>query len=310
MHDVAQISAQMMEKRILIATAPPIDISYAYACADTTRPNLKSGDRFLFLDSYIDQLMGFCTRDRVCRRIFMEDGRYLCLIIILGLNAVERLEDRSTWLTLGRLQEVVCGYGIASRNRVAAIVAFLENYGFVERLQVKEDRRVWNIVPTEKMMSSDIDFVSIHARTYPGHRETQEHPFLLSPSSEIYRVFCQRRLEYFDDLMKLRLRSDPINQIVQRESGLLVLLMLLRNNVGDKQRGYGELADVAGVSRTQVRLLAQECERLDLISLQAKGGRKFSLNPQFLDLTGTYIEQTLQFHVRLMDEASQFAAVD
>ncbi|NBN65077.1 hypothetical protein [Pannonibacter tanglangensis] len=106
-------------------------------------------------DAAVANLVQLFRGDYLLGRLLLEEGRYITIQTILSLAACQQAEERSSWLTLGRLQTRLAGSELASRNRIEALVAILERYGYLERRKAEEDMRITLLLPTARLWGAD-----------------------------------------------------------------------------------------------------------------------------------------------------------
>ncbi|MGG2383028.1 hypothetical protein, partial [Salmonella enterica] len=82
--------------------------------------------------------------------------RYTVVVCALCLAARQRKDDPETWLTLGRLQDLVVSFQIGSPGFVEAIVARLRDLDLIEQRPVPGDQRKRLLVPTEALLTTDM----------------------------------------------------------------------------------------------------------------------------------------------------------
>ncbi|MEH0070200.1 hypothetical protein V6L77_07465 [Pannonibacter sp. Pt2-lr] len=113
-------------------------------------------------DAVVQNLVSLFRGDYLLARLMLEEGRFMVFQAILCLSAAQNPEDRDSWLTLGRLQARLSSSGLTSRNRIEALVAIFERYGFIERRKAEEDLRISILIPTARMWSADALFTEMH----------------------------------------------------------------------------------------------------------------------------------------------------
>ncbi len=133
--------------------AAPVDLA-AFAAHVRGDPGFP-----VMRDAVIQNIVQLFRGDYLLSRLMLEEGRYVTIQMLLTLAATQQAEERSTWLTLGRLQQSLAGSELASRNRIEALVAVLERYGFVERRKAEEDLRLTLLLPTARLWGVDALFV-------------------------------------------------------------------------------------------------------------------------------------------------------
>ena len=265
-------------------------------------------------NTVISNLIQLFRGDYLLGRLLLEEGRYITIQTILHLAACQQTEERATWLTLGRLQTRLAGSELASRNRIEALVAILERYGFLERRKAEEDMRVTLLTPTARLWGSDAILVEALVQPLAAFRD------LVEPSADLRHLLNRGRLgaaeagsagfdpqapawssrdlasagaghrswhralaPHLDRLFALRAAHPQIQNLAARDGGYLTFLLLLAEaNQAPGDRiclPFETLSNHTGVSRTHARLLMEQAEACGLVQLKAKGGREIEPLP-------------------------------
>jgi len=248
-------------------------------------------------DATIAALVAFFTDSNLAPRSLAEEKLFLAFACMLALHQEQDPDDRATWLTLGRVQEVVTSRGLVSRNTVEAQVASLIKYGFLERQPVPSDRRVRILVPTAKMRSAVRAFVAAHrplAASRPAFALMAGLP-ARSALYDIERAFSTRLPAF----MAMRRRHVEARHFLDRDCGYLILLLLLQSAHGPDRltasMPYGEIAQRARVSRTHVRLILERAQREGLLVLRSPGGKDIQLTPRLWRVANRWFADHMAF---------------
>jgi len=248
-------------------------------------------------DATIAALIAFFTDSTLAPRVMAEEKLFLAFACILALHEEQDLVDRETWLTLGRLQEVVASQRLVSRNTVEALVAGLIKYGFLDRRPMPSDRRVRILVPTAKMRASVRAFVAAH-RPLAGSRPASALAAGMSrrpPPHDLEHAFSTRLPEF----MAMRRRHAEARHLLDRDAGYLIFLLLLQSTHGPDRLSasmpYGDVAARARVSRTHVRLTLERAQREGLLVLRSPGGKDIRLTPRLWRVANRWFADHMAF---------------
>ncbi len=254
------------------ATVTCADLKASSRDADMTHPtadDLKRHPAFRHTrDMVIANLVQLFRGDYLLSRLLLEEGRFITFQAILCLSACQIAEERETWLTLGRLQTHLTPSGLTSRNRIEALVAIFERYGFLERRKAEEDLRISLLVPSARMWSSDAAFLD--AQTAPlalmadlpdlGERAKTAVTRLrvaaqqsldadgaapasldpvapawsarsLGPATAGHRSWRRSFAAHLPAFLAMRARHDAVMRLTERDGGYLVFLLLLQEGL-------------------------------------------------------------------------------
>lgn len=258
----------------------------------------------------VSRLTQLFAGDYLLSRLLLEEGRYITIQALLSLAACQQAEERQTWLTLGRLQTRLAGSEFASRNRIEALVAILERYGFVERRKAEDDLRVTLITPTAKLWGADALYLDAFAGPFrrltgaeggalpeaaAGTGEAADFDPQapawtsrdLSAAGSGHRTWHRILAPHLDRLFLMRAAHLPFQHIVARDGGYLVLLLALEqaDRTGSTRLSlpYETVSSNAGVSRTHARQLVEQAEAEGFLRLLSRGGREVEATEALLD---------------------------
>lgn len=287
-------------------------------------------------DGAIENLIQLFRGDYLLSRLLLEEGRYTTIQTLLALAATQQTEDRATWLTLGRLQACLTGSTLASRNRIEALVAILERYGFIERRKVEEDLRITLLLPTARLWGADalvmeamaLPLTGLGDTVTPGaamrgllSRLTQNTADAAASTPPCdpqapawstrdvaaagaghrswHRLLAPRLGAY----VALRAGHRPFQELTSRDGGYMALLLLLNEaRVLNSRRvslPYETLSNHTGVSRTHARLLMEQAEGCGFARLHAKGGRDIEVTDLLQDCADAWFADMLDFILTL-----------
>jgi DNA-binding MarR family transcriptional regulator len=220
-------------------------------------------------DGVIQNLVSQFRGDYLLGRLMLEEGRFMVFQAILCLSAAQNPADRESWLTLGRLQSRLSTSGLTSRNRIEALVAIFERYGFIERRKAEEDLRISILTPTARMWSADALFTEMHLAPLCDQRDAQQQdsgryadgaaqlltrlrhaaepanglhqhadPMApawtersIAPATAGHRNWRKGFARLLPDFFGMRMQHRSISALAERDGGYLTFLMLLHEAV-------------------------------------------------------------------------------
>lgn len=89
--------------------------------------------------------------NRILNAIISDRGRFFATLFVLDLHL--RRHDEGIGLTPGRLKELCVEQGICSATRAGALLALMKLGGYVAPAPHRGDRRLRELVPTEKLIA-------------------------------------------------------------------------------------------------------------------------------------------------------------
>lgn len=205
-------------------------------------------------------------------RLLIEAGRSVVFFNILVLDAACNPDDRSTWSTIGLLQQTVGAYGVTSERRVHDLVRRLVQTGYVRSEASTVDRRLRLLIPSEKMREHHRDWLKAFYQPLevmfpdPGY----------GPPCQGDALFQRAWLAAGRDMLGYSARLMAENTVMilfmAREAGTAILIKLFELADGqpdgtEQEVSFAGLGDAFGVSRTHVRLLLSDAARLGYIGL-------------------------------------------
>jgi len=244
--------------------------------------------RFSFArDEFVKAMLALYEHKPFLNRLLLEASRTVLGAVIMCLYARYDEADRTTWPTLRLVADSMVEQRLASASRVHDLVSRFVKAGYLEQRVAPQDRRVRILMPTEKMIAQDQDFLVSHHLPLqilfpnPGYAliMTREPAFQLKQrlvSRDLFALGAQI------------LASNPIMMLFQgRDAGIMILIKMIEmaatwGGPEPLKISYTDLGSRFGVSRTHVRELLEEAERLDLVQLTKGGGRFVELKPRLL----------------------------
>jgi DNA-binding MarR family transcriptional regulator len=264
------------------------DIDFAHLPPFHSSEEILAHPRFpLARDEFVKAMLALYEHKPFLNRLLLEASRTVLVSIIMCLYARYDEADRATWPTLRLVADSMAEHQLASASRVHDLVTRFVKAGYLELRPAPRDRRVRILTPTAKMIVQDQDFLISH------HVPLQvlfPDPGYASIMARDLAFQLKQRL-VSRDLFALGaqiLAGNPIMMLFQgRDAGVMILIKMIQ--MGGGQRGaeplqisYSDLGSRFGVSRTHVRELLEEAEKLDLVRLIKGSGRFVELLPPVL----------------------------
>ena len=235
--------------------------------------------------AYLDRFLDVYDGDPFLVRLLIETGRIALFIYVAVLEAAQDPARRETWLTVGRLKEVMTSTGLASGRHVDQLVGRLCAVGFMEQAPAKQDRRVRILKPTEKLWAHDRDWLAAHFAPLAVLCPQHDYAPALRRDPQFHLLFRRTGAPFMPLGAKLLTSVPDMLLFLQHAGGFMVLAALLQAAIatGDQAHAavpYSDIGDRFGISRTHVRRLLTDAEAAGLVRLHARGGRRVELLPR------------------------------
>jgi hypothetical protein len=251
--------------------------------------------------AFVDAVLRLHEGDAFTSRLLVEAMRQVTFNVIVSLHLRHDASDRSTWPTPRRLKEEIRPFGLASDRRIDALVSRLVQLGYVESRPLEEDGRVRLLVPTEKMMSLDREWLYYH------HLPLQ----VLFPDDYAEPVARDPRFQRAQRLVAvgfsaegagIMARNPAVMRFMGRDSGILVLIKLIQMQMSARDESglsYTNIGARFGISRTHVRALLEDAAQHGDVSLSGRGGRLVELQPSILQAFDRFLADAMSGHAML-----------
>jgi hypothetical protein len=251
--------------------------------------------------AFVDAVLGLYEDDPFLIRLLLEAARQVMFGVIMCFHARYDEADRSTWPTMGRLQETMAQFGLSSSRRIEALVARLVHSGFLEMAPSKQDRRVRILVPTERMFAHDRDWLAAHYLPLqvmfpdPGYNQAVERDASFQRAQRLVAMDFSGRGAHI-------LASNPgIMLFLSRDAGVMILIKLIQmahaaGAGAPEGLSYADIGARFGVSRTHVRKVLLEAERAGFVRLSGRGGRFVELTPAVMQVFDRFIADSMSGH--------------
>lgn len=252
--------------------------------------------------AFVGAVLALHEGDQFRSRLLVEAMRQVTFNLIVSLHLRHDVSDRTTWPTPRRLKDEIKPFGLASDRRVDALVSRLVQLGYVESRPSDEDGRVRLLVPTDKMMSLDREWLYYHH--VPLHTlfpDSFAEPMARDPAFQ--RAQRLVALGFSAEGAAIMIRHPAVMRFMGRDSGILVLIKLIQmqTSAGKRESGisYTDIGARFGISRTHVRALLEDAAEHGDVSLSGRAGRLVELQPSILQAFDRFLADAMAGHAML-----------
>jgi hypothetical protein len=278
------------------------DIDFAKLPAFHASDEILAHPRFPFArDEFVKAMLALYEHKAFLNRLLLEASRTVLGVIVMCLYARYDEADRATWPTLRLVADSMAMHRLGSASRTQDLVSRLIKSGYIEQRAVPRDRRVRILLPTQKMIAQDQDFLVSHYLPLqilfpaPGYAPIMKR----DPAFQLKQRLVSR------DLFALGaqiLAQNPIMMLFQgRDAGVMILIKMIQ--LVARQAGaarikvsFSDLGSRFGVSRTHVRKLLEAAEDVDLVRLTKAGSQFVELTPPLLQAFDRLVADAMSGH--------------
>ncbi|WEJ58111.1 hypothetical protein [Devosia sp. FJ2-5-3] len=281
-----------------------------------TTEDILSHPRFaLARNHYMRVMIDSYKADTALRHLMHEMGRNVLFNIILGQDALKNPDDPSTWPSVGSLRDVFMPFGLSSPRSFDDTLARMQIIGLIEIIPAPDDRRRRLVVPTEKMIREDLIWLADHmsplAVLFP---ERDDYLPALSHDREHQ---CAQRIistQNYGEAYEILTPTDPILALLLRQDAMKILFsyMLAAQDTGGSRASlpYQDVANRTSTSRTHVRNLLYDLEKMDMVKLHQRGGRDVEITPALWSIIDYFLAKSMSGHDLVWQVARQIVAAD
>jgi len=222
---------------------------------------------------WIEGMLSLYENNTFLSRLLAVTQRSAVFFNTLTLDAAYDAADRSTWPTMGLLQETMVPYQLSSRRSVEAIVARFVETGYMSRRTMATDHRVRLLTPTEKSLIHDLDWVRVYYSPLAVMFPAYDYALPMRRDRAFRTALRRAGRDSLADAANLLETNPTITFLMNRDAGMMVLIKLMQTGgaQGVSRVGFTDLADRFGISRTHVRRMLQDAEREGLLRLSEAG---------------------------------------
>lgn len=263
-------------------------------------------------DTMCEGYLALFEYDPALNKLLAEHSRFAIIMFAICLAAQQRDEDPSTWLTLGRLQELVGRFQIASPGRVEALVARLIDTGLMKKKPAPGDRRKRILIPTPLLLKHDAGMIRAQAKACLLVGKGDALKRAAACDVEFQRANAIVNVAAFVEAMMMTMtHTEMLQYFLLRDSGYMVLLTLIasarRSESGTiSSVPYQEIADRFGISRAHVHNIVNDAHDAGLLRIISPGRAEIELLPRLYDLFDKLTADSLNTVERRFNEAQAF----
>lgn len=239
--------------------------AFAYHSAEEILANpLFEGARRI----YVDAALRLYENEPSLTRLMLEAGRILTFRVIVCLHARHEGADRETWPTVGRLKATLDQFQAASPRQVDEIVRRLTHTGYLQIVPAPGDRRVRIVIPTDKMYAHDREWLAAHFAPLDHMFPIPGYALAMKRDPLFHKAELQASIAAFARAAQTMSENPPMMFFLTRHAGMLILMKLIQTmqeTEDEKGLSYADIGLRFGVSRTHVRMLLRDAERLGLV---------------------------------------------
>ena len=255
----------------------------------------------------IDGYLALYSGDPALNKLLVEGARHVIFTFVVCLAAAQRDDDPATWLTLGKLQDLVVAHQLGSPGLVESLVSRMLDRGLLTATPAPGDRRKRILAPTAALLAHDADLIAVQAAPC----------MLVAPSSPLGLAIARDRAfhqahrvasvaAFGDAMVLLGAHPEMMGLFVARDSGLLVLYALLASALSSSSGtrstvAYQNVADRFGVSRTHVRELVADAAAAGL--MQVHNGGEVEILPPSWPLLDCWIADCMALFIDCCEAA-------
>ena len=250
--------------------------------------------------AFVEAVLELYEGNAFLNRLLLEAVRQVTFNMIVQLHCRYDEADRSTWPTMRLLKQQMVLFGLSSPRRIEDLVARLVRSGLLKRRKSQQDGRVRLLLPTDKMMSLDLDWLAALYRPLqvmfpdPGYAQPINRDFAFQRAQRVVALgFSTKGADI--------LASNPGMLLFHtRDAGVTILIKLVQmtkaaaNSAVDLS--YSDIGARFGVSRTHVRKLLQDAAGADLVHLSGQGERVVALKPAMLSAFDRFVAEGMSGH--------------
>lgn len=256
-------------------------------------------------------IAGNLERSRDLVRLTSEEAQLTLGIALTALHLARNPGDPRSGATLTRIQAFAARYGLASANRVAALISLKRHAGYWRQVDVSEDRRIKRLEPTEK--GDALSRLIAQSTLAPIQLLSDRFDYfsLLENDPDFRARYSVEGINLYARGVRLALAIPDAQFFMGQIAGRQIMFKLWLALVAQSETGssivscpYGYLASCFGVSRAHVRRMMEAAQERELVVIRKAGGQEIELLPKFVDLQETFT--SLAF--ALLKKAADLAA--
>lgn len=264
----------------------------------------------------IDGYLALYSHRPALNKLLLDGNRHVVVMFAICLAAQQKADDPETWLTIGRLQDVVVAHQAGSPGLVEAVMGRLLDSGLFEAVPAPGDRRKKLLQPTETLLAHDRDMLAAQIAPCGLLGDTPGIALAVAQDPAFQKAHRIVAVAGFGEARMMMMSHPEVMTFFNRDSGYLVLISLLKAALASPEKlvateSYQETADRFGISRTHVSNLVADGEALGLMKPETRGGTTVELAAELVRAHDIYladcmvlIEKTCATAAALLAETS------
>ncbi len=263
--------------------------------------------------AFVDAILGLYENDVFLSRLLIEAGRHVVFMMLICMHARYREEDRSTWPTIGRLKEAMRQFDLSSSRRIEDLVARLVHHRFIQSTASPLDGRVRILSPLDEMLEHDADWLVAQYRPLQVLYPQPGYPQILRRDRSFQKAHRSVAWRFAGHGAQILASYPDLMLFMSRDVGMMVLMKLIQM-AGAEPEGtsvalsFAEIGERFGATRTHVRVILQDAEKVDLVDLSGRADKRVTLRPKVWQAFDRFIADSMSGHDLLYQLAAKEGA--
>jgi hypothetical protein len=225
-------------------------------------------------DALVDEFVDLFADSPFLTRLIADAGCLMLAAVLVGMHANHDENDRATWATHGRVQELVADRKLASLRRLDDLIGRFRQTGYIESIPTASDKRVRILRPTELLLSHDCAYLAVYHRFL--HRLYPDRGYDWSTRLDSRVHLAVRKISFHAQPMAAAFVRHPIMMVfLARDAGFMLPLLAIqsaRAGAPVDAASFTTIARRVGVSRTHVRNIFTDAAAAGFVSLDGEAG--------------------------------------
>ena len=224
----------------------------------------------------IGGLIGLYAYDPRLRGL-IEYDRAVSFMLMICIAAGHDEAKPESWLTLTTLTQILPQLGITPGRNITELVAMLRKDGFLESRPAPTDRRIKILVPTDRMLGLDREWLKIFHRPLALMFPQDDYRGALAEEPAYQAAYRQASMLTLGLADRIVGGNPPADYFIKENVGTRILMVMLQETMerGDRRTHagfYTRAAERCGVSRTHVRNILQGAADRGFVLLSPRRG--------------------------------------
>jgi hypothetical protein len=241
-------------------------------------------------------------------RLATEEARHVLGIFMLHSHFTRDPLDPGSGITLSRTQDFAHTHGLATRNRVAALLLLLRTGGYMQQVSDAKDKRIKRMEPTRPALDVSKEIFSAFLAPLSLLYDAPGLVNRMEDSDQLLKRIAMHAHGYFTEHGSLVEQLPAMRLFIGRNGGYEILLRLITADrpgevLPDRTRyfQYSGVARDFRVSRVHVRRLIEDAQKAGYLTLHAEGGRAIEVHDSLIAMT----EHFVSLHLSLIWQAAK-----